>query len=290
MGRARCSGEFGYPAFAGLISAAASRLAIPSPKLIHMIRPPSGYASSQHSPLEHVLSTYVLGTGNVSPNLAFATLSDHLGPKSFATVIKLGNLRWVNKVIKDLGLDEVTEVPEFLPSDTVIGPPDVEYVKAVTDAGAVYLDITEGLVPLEASKTEELPESPDVDSVEPAVETSEEKPKPLRKRKPLAKNPPKAETIEPDPDPVVEEVVSTQAVDSGKPDYVEPDLCEPPADDAAVTVKLGEVVWQTLGSTGIDFHLREVARALFNQSLESMAEESLWSLVDTLRGQAGNQK
>ena len=123
------------------------------------------------------MATFIIAADDSIPTkLALATVSDFLGEDGLAQVVSEEPCSWGHAVLTDLGL-EVQLEPEITQYDTVIGPPIEDLVRKYTRTGATYLDVSEGLVPLEVDDEEEveIPESPDLESVpEPEPETEPE--------------------------------------------------------------------------------------------------------------------
>lgn len=144
--------------------------------------------------MEHELPTYVLGTGEVDPRLAIASLTDF--GFDFATVIITDECAWATTVAEKLSLEVVSDVPEFSQRDTVICVPDLGAVKPAFDAGAMCLDITDGLSQLELSEEAPgpaegvaIPETAADSEPAPSPAPQEDGPKPKRTRRKAAPTP-----------------------------------------------------------------------------------------------------
>ena len=167
---------------------------------------------------EHILSIYVLGGGSCDPKLARTTISDYkeAGNDLIAVTSEAG---WLHPIAKDLGIavHPVGASLEYSSTDTVIAPLDQDGLEDILKTGAVVLDLTDGLMPLELTEEPgEIPEVPDVPDVLPdpptaeapepttVEETTEDKPKraPRSRKKPVVDPLPEpakpAKPVEPD--------------------------------------------------------------------------------------------
>jgi len=164
------------------------------------------------------LSIYVLGGGSCDPKLARTTISDYkeAGNDLIAVTSEAG---WLHPIAKDLGIavHPVGASLEYSSTDTVIAPLDQDGLEDILKTGAVVLDLTDGLMPLELTEEPgEIPEVPDVPDVLPdpptaeapepttVEETTEDKPKraPRSRKKPVVDPLPEpakpAKPVEPD--------------------------------------------------------------------------------------------
>lgn len=120
---------------------------------------------------------YAYPFDDLDPSLARIAVGDFLGEDGLATIIVDGDSRpgWIEEIESSLGLDTVSsDDVEVKHLDTVIGPPVEEAVAQMTASGATYLDISEGLLPIEVAEEEEIPENPDLDNL-PEEEPEEDK-------------------------------------------------------------------------------------------------------------------
>lgn len=190
------------------------------------------------------MATYVLSKDDSVPvKLALSSLQDFLGEEGLATVVSLESTPWATEVISTLGLGSTKSLPKLTHLDTVIGPEDEELVYTASRAGATYLNIAEGLVPLEFEVEAEVPESPDLDNIpdlpepkdpEPVVEAKP--PAPRKKRKPLPEVP--APVVQEDVDLSDDEVVVAEAIIDKVEEVTESLHQDKPIDEADLLINL----------------------------------------------------
>lgn len=122
------------------------------------------------------MSYYVLGSGEVDPRLAIASLSDL--DIEFATMVLVEETKWAPLVAKNLGMTTADELPDFSHRDTVIGCPESEALRGALEAGAVCLNINDGLSHLVLA---DAPEAP-AEGVEVPDEIPAPEPEPVREK------------------------------------------------------------------------------------------------------------
>lgn len=209
------------------------------------------------------MATYIISdTFDVAPETAVAAVQDFLGEEGLATVVIRNETSWATAVIDSLGL-ETAEAEKFTHLDTIIGPPLEELVVECTAAGATYLDISEGLLPIEVVPETVIEENPDLENLPepPPEKTTEEKAAAAkkttaaaRKKRELPKPPPPAK--KPDPTPPQEHV----PVEAPPPSKVAED----------------EVRWQ-------EGEERAALVNLVNVLMKTASNESLWETAKNLR-------
>jgi hypothetical protein len=117
------------------------------------------------------MTTYLLGSGSVDRALATATITDYLGPEYDAVAITAGPESWLAPICKELGIPQIDTTPVLDSTDTVIAPSDADALEDILKTGAVVLDVSDGLIPLELVEeiAGEIPEVPDVPDELPAL-------------------------------------------------------------------------------------------------------------------------
>ena len=154
------------------------------------------------------MSTYVLGGGSCDPKLARITLADYK-EAGHDLIAVTGNAGWLYPIASDLGIEIHPESVslEFSSTDTVISPLDQDGLEDILKTGAVVLDLTDGLVPLELTdEPGEIPEVPDVPDVLPEAPKAEEPadeavPAPVEDKPNRAPRQRKKPVVDPLPDP-----------------------------------------------------------------------------------------
>lgn len=132
------------------------------------------------------MANYLLGSGTVPEKLAIVSLSDWIGDggMEITAVVPDNPAEWLQPVIDTLELTSTPFIPTFSSTDTIVAPADAEGLEDILRTGAVVLDLSDGLVPLELVEDAEVPEVPDIpEDLEPKEETPvlEEPPKARRK-------------------------------------------------------------------------------------------------------------
>jgi hypothetical protein len=244
------------------------------------------------------MGIYLYCSGTVSADLAETALRDWLsGGSDCLAVEPNGDCDWAMSVIDALGLTRTPFVPNFTSADTVIAPADADDLEDILKAGAVVLDLSEGLVPLELVDETPVADVPDIpeDLPEPVLEEPDPVHEP-KKREPRKKPslPPAAKLEE---TTVVLEAPSEEVISAVPPapkrkrkTFVDADI---PAAQAAVDEAIQESEESPLlaGTKGImDFlppsppAVGNILRELAHRMVDETEEENLWKVVDLLRG------
>lgn len=219
------------------------------------------------------MGIFLYGSGTVNPDLAQKTLGDWLAGGSDCDAIATQNCDWIEPVATALGLSVVPFTPDFTSADTVICPSDSDGLEDILRTGAVVLDVSDGMVPLELIEEPEVADVPDIPEElipepveqpvleEPPAVTAEPKPKKPRKKPSLPKSRVKVDdepTPEPEPVPALTVVKSDESVE------------EPiPFSPRHPAVK----------GQNAAFYLRGLVNAL----LEGANEDTLWTVLEVLR-------
>lgn len=231
------------------------------------------------------MGTYVyLADDTVSPRLAVDSVSDYIGTDTTnVRAVKIEDTAWGRTLLSDLDIDEVAAGRVVhTPLDTVIGPPIEDLVAKVREAGAEYLDITQGLIPIEVVADETVTESPDTEVL------PEPKPKPTTAKKATAKKAPAKRTRAPlpevpeapkaDPAPEAtqpapatsENETQTVTVDSRGGDFAAAEPPLPTGGQHQLSLVFDDVVAHQL-------------QALVGTMLPRANTEDLWRVLDVLR-------
>lgn len=217
---------------------------------------------------------------SIPPALAARSIADYIEGVEDLYVIYVETTKWCAQAMNEVGLSDEHVLSEADPDrlDTVIGPPDEDLVAKYTRKGAVYLDVSEGLVSLEVDDPVHVPDSPDTENlpevpekapedpdvfVPPPVEKPKPKPRKRAARAPLAKVPPTAkerdankapappkenkpvEKSEPVKEPDLVAPITASFPD-GIPYTPEPD--EKPAETEATVADQDPAYWRGMGS------------------------------------------
>lgn len=189
------------------------------------------------------MTTYLIVADDTIPApLAVATLKDSFDEMK---IVWKEDTAWGEAVKEAFALTPISGDPYYTSVDTVVGPPIEEYVAKATEAGATYLDISQGLVAIAMVNEEDVPESPDTENVPEAPPVKKATPKKRTKREPLPLLPPKAAERPAEP-------VSAAPVPSAPPKVAE-------TSEAALL------------------------RSLVELMLADASTDTLWSIAETLR-------
>lgn len=239
------------------------------------------------------MATYILGAGSCDPKLARLTITDYLeaGNEPIAVTSDAG---WLFPIARDLEITTREDLPEFGTTDTVIAPMDTEGLEDILKAGAVVLDLSDGLLPLELTdEPQEVPEVPDVPDVLPEASVAEEVPEPAKKKAPAKRAPrsrkkpeldplpPEANAVEPEAETVEEPVVTLTPIHEK---FAEP------APTRAVGIRDNIITTSGIGTSSVAFSQSvsrsetDLLRALVEKKLDSAELTTLYKVLDLLRG------
>lgn len=226
------------------------------------------------------MGIFLYGSGTVNPDLAQKTLSDWLAGGSDCEAIITDGCEWIEPVAAALGLALVPFTPDFTSADTVITPANAEGVEDILRSGAVVLDVSDGMVPLELIEEPEVVDAPDIPEElvpepveqpvleEPPAAVAEPKPKKSRKKPSLPKS--RTKTEKPAPEPVDEpapEAPTLIVVENN-------DEADAPDEPIPFSPRHPAVKGQSPA-----FYLRGLVNAL----LEDTNEDTLWTVLEVLR-------
>ena len=208
------------------------------------------------------MGIYLYCSGTVDAGLAEVTLKDWLsgGTDDCLAVVPSGDCEWAETVIPNLELNTTPFVPGFTSSDTVIAPSDADNLEEVLRPGAVVLDLSDGMIPLELVEETPVTEAPDIPEDLPAPVLEEPDP-PAPKKKAPRKKPSLPKAVEPEP--------TVTATDLSKHSTVSPPVKTYPHTALVLNLKQQDAV----------DHLR----ALVHLMVEEKGEDTLWKVLDLLR-------
>lgn len=266
------------------------------------------------------MANYLLGSGTVPEKLAIVSLSDWIGDggMEITAVVPDEAAEWLQPVIDTLELTSTPFVPTFSSTDTIVAPADAEGLEDILRTGAVVLDLSDGLVPLELVEDSEVPELPDIPedlqpeeetpvleappkarrktSLPPAAGTDEDKPakKAPAKRASRKKTAPAEKTPAPVEEPVAEEPAEVEEKSQSEVEVATPE--DKPEAQVEIKVQPGSA-WKydsqavvaagPITASTYAVSVQQQLAGLVSAMLARADEAALWRVLDALRSEEG---
>lgn len=243
---------------------------------------------------ENLLSTYVLGGGSCDPKLARKTLEDYVAAGNEVLAIT-GTAGWLYPIANDLGIPVAGQPDEFTPTDTVIAPMDTDGLEDILKTGAVVLDLSDGLLPLELEDEdgeipvvpdvpESLPEKDPVAEPEP-VAVEAEKPAP-KKRAPRSRKKPTIDPLPPAASTAPAVAEERLSIPSELVENLENVVVQSPWDRMTSAPLYGGLATtsSSVVSTATTEDERSALSRLVEVKLKDANEDVLYRVLDLLRG------